>query len=78
MLILFGCGSVAMAVLSARVDPTIPGEVVKGGYTNIVLGWGLAVMLGNTDPPSLTFSFPHARLPPCPRPRHNQFPRTRS
>ncbi len=45
VLILFGCGSVAMAVLFASV-PTIPGEVVKGGYTNIVMGWGLAVMLG--------------------------------
>lgn len=43
--ILLGCGSVAMAVLFASV-PTIPGEVVKGGYTNIVIGWGLAVLLG--------------------------------
>lgn len=45
VLILFGCGSVAMAVLFATV-PEIPGEVVKGGYTNIVLGWGLAVTMG--------------------------------
>lgn len=45
VLILFGCGSVAMVVLFATA-PAIPGEVVKGGYTNIVLGWGLAVMLG--------------------------------
>ena len=45
VLILFGCGSVAMAVLFATVPP-IPGEVVKGGYTNVVLGWGLAVTMG--------------------------------
>ncbi len=46
VLILFGCGSVAMVVLFASTDPKIPGEVVKGGYTNIVLGWGLAVTMG--------------------------------
>ena len=45
VLILFGCGSVAMAVLFASVPP-IPGEVVNGGYTNVVLGWGLAVTMG--------------------------------
>ena len=27
-------------------NPPIPGEVVKGGYANIVLGWGLAVTFG--------------------------------
>ena len=46
VLILFGCGSVAMVVLFASTNPAIPGEVVKGGYTNIVLGWGLAVTMG--------------------------------
>jgi glycerol uptake facilitator protein len=45
VLILFGCGSVAMVVLFGD-NPPIPGEVVKGGYTNIVLGWGLAVTFG--------------------------------
>lgn len=45
VLILFGCGSVAMVVLFGS-NPSIPGEVVKGGYTNIVLGWGLAVTFG--------------------------------
>jgi glycerol uptake facilitator protein len=45
VLILFGCGVVAMVVLFGS-DPAIPGEVVKGGYTNIVLGWGLAVTFG--------------------------------
>jgi len=45
VLILFGCGSVAMVVLFGST-PSIPGEVVKGGYTNIVLGWGLAVTFG--------------------------------
>jgi glycerol uptake facilitator protein len=45
VLILFGVGSVAMVVLFGH-NPPIPGEVVKGGYTNIVLGWGLAVTFG--------------------------------
>jgi glycerol uptake facilitator protein len=45
VLILFGCGSVAMAMLFASV-PAIPGEVIKGGYTNVVLGWGLGVTMG--------------------------------
>jgi glycerol uptake facilitator protein len=45
VLILFGCGSVAMVALFATA-PDMPGEVVKGGYTNIVLGWGLAVTMG--------------------------------
>src|SRR5471032_1277895 len=45
VLILFGCGVVAMVVLFAS-SPAIPGEVVKGGYTNITLGWGLAVTMG--------------------------------
>ena len=45
VLILFGCGSVAMVVLFGS-HPSIPGEIVKGGYTNIVIGWGLAVTMG--------------------------------
>ncbi len=45
VLILFGCGSVAMVVLFPS-NPSAPGEVVHGGYTNIVLGWGLAVTFG--------------------------------
>src|ERR1700761_4121384 len=45
VLILFGTGVVAMVVLFGS-NPAIPGEVVKGGYTNIVLGWGLAVTMG--------------------------------
>jgi glycerol uptake facilitator protein len=45
VLILLGCGSVAMVVLFGS-NPPIPGEVVKGGYTNICLGWGLAVTFG--------------------------------
>ena len=27
-------------------NPPIPGEIVKGGYTNITIGWGLAVTFG--------------------------------
>ena len=45
VLILFGCGSVAMVVLFGD-NPVIPGEVVKGGYTNIVFGWAMAVTFG--------------------------------
>jgi glycerol uptake facilitator protein len=39
----FGCGSVAMVKLFGT---GVPGEIVNGGYTHIVLGWGLGVMLG--------------------------------
>ncbi|MBD2104007.1 MIP/aquaporin family protein [Leptolyngbya sp. FACHB-261] len=45
VLILFGLGVVAMVTLFPST-PVIPAEVIKGGYTNIVLGWGLAVMMG--------------------------------
>ena len=45
VLILFGCGSVAMVVLFGT-NPPIAGEVVKGGYTNITIAWGLAVTMG--------------------------------
>jgi glycerol uptake facilitator protein len=44
VLILFGNGVVAMVVLFG--DPALKGEVVKGGYTNITLAWGLAVTMG--------------------------------
>ena len=43
VLILLGTGVVAMVVLFGA---GVPGEVVNGGYTNITLGWGLAVMMG--------------------------------
>ncbi|MBI3680074.1 MAG: aquaporin family protein [Acidobacteria bacterium] len=43
VLILFGVGVVAMVVLFGA---GVPGEVVKGGYTNITIGWGLAVTMG--------------------------------
>jgi glycerol uptake facilitator protein len=42
MLIMLGNGVVAMVVLFGHDKP---GEVIKGGYTNITLGWGLAVAL---------------------------------
>lgn len=42
-LILFGNGVVAMVVLFGTGTP---GEVVKGGFTNITLGWGLGVTMG--------------------------------
>jgi glycerol uptake facilitator protein len=45
VLILFGDGSVAMKLLFGS-NPPIPGEVVMGGYTNVILGWGLAVTFG--------------------------------
>ncbi len=43
VLITLGDGVVAMVVLFGT---GAPGEVVKGGYTNITLGWGLAVLMG--------------------------------
>src|ERR1044071_829177 len=43
VLIAFGDGVVAMVVLFGTGTP---GEVVKGGYTNITLGWGLGVLMG--------------------------------
>lgn len=43
VLILFGNGVVAMVMLFGT---GVPGEVVKGGYTNITLAWGLAVTMG--------------------------------
>jgi glycerol uptake facilitator protein len=43
ILILFGNGVVAMVVLFGH---GAPGEIVNGGYTNITLGWGLAVTMG--------------------------------
>jgi glycerol uptake facilitator protein len=43
VLILFGSGVVAMVVL---FPSTNPGETIHGGYTNITLGWGLAVTMG--------------------------------
>lgn len=46
VLILFGCGVVAMVVLFASTAPVIPGQIVNGGYTNITLGWGFAVLMG--------------------------------
>src|ERR1700704_3347177 len=43
VLILFGNGVVAMVVLFGT---GVPGEIVHGGFTNITLGWGLAVTMG--------------------------------
>src|SRR5277367_5678579 len=43
VLMLFGIGVVAMVVL---FPSNHPGETIHGGYTNITLGWGLAVTMG--------------------------------
>ena len=43
VLILFGTGVVAMVVL---FPSSSGGGIVHGGYTNITLGWGLAVTMG--------------------------------
>jgi glycerol uptake facilitator protein len=43
VLILFGSGVVAMVVLFPSADA---GATAHGGYTNITLGWGLAVTMG--------------------------------
>ncbi|WP_221037742.1 MIP/aquaporin family protein [Borrelia sp. HM] len=45
ILLALGTGSVAMTVLFPS-NPPIDGEIIKGGYTNIVLGWGLGVTFG--------------------------------
>src|SRR5438128_6946311 len=46
VLIALGDGVVAMVSLFPATEPAVAGEVVKGGYTNITLGWGLAVFMG--------------------------------
>lgn len=43
VLILIGCGVVAMVVLFGAGTP---GEIVNGGFTNITLAWGLGVTMG--------------------------------
>lgn len=43
VLILLGDGVVAMVVLFPTNNP---GETIHGGFTNITLGWGLAVTMG--------------------------------
>lgn len=43
VLILFGTGVVAMVILFPSRNP---GETIHGGFTNITLGWGLAVTMG--------------------------------
>ncbi|MGC2449693.1 MAG: MIP/aquaporin family protein [Candidatus Sulfotelmatobacter sp.] len=43
VLILFGTGVVAMVALFPTRNP---GETIHGGFTNITLGWGLAVTMG--------------------------------
>jgi len=43
VLIALGDGVVAMVVLFGKGTD---GEIVHGGYTNITLGWGLAVLMG--------------------------------
>lgn len=42
ILILLGCGVVAMV----NIFQTTPGVPVMGGYTNVTLGWGFAVLMG--------------------------------
>jgi glycerol uptake facilitator protein len=46
VLITLGDGVVAMVVLFGNPEIREGLEVVKGGYTNITIGWGLAVMMG--------------------------------
>lgn len=43
VLILFGCGVVAMVTLFGSGTS---GEVVKGGYSNVTIAWGLGVTMG--------------------------------
>lgn len=47
ILILFGCGGCAMVSLfPSNGHSAFAGEIIKGGYTNIVFGWGLGVTFG--------------------------------
>ena len=46
ILIALGCGSVAMVTLFPSSNYSLPGEIIKGGYTNVVFGWGLGVAFG--------------------------------
>lgn len=44
VLISFGCGSVAMVTLfPSNGHFALAGEVIKGGYINVVLGWGFGL-----------------------------------
>jgi glycerol uptake facilitator protein len=43
VLMMFGTGAVAMVTLFGS---GAPGEVVKGGYTNVTIAWGLGVTMG--------------------------------
>ncbi|AAX16755.1 MIP/aquaporin family protein [Borrelia hermsii] len=45
ILLALGTGSIAMTTLFPS-NPAVAGEIIKGGYTNIVLGWGLGVTFG--------------------------------
>ncbi|UPA11927.1 MIP/aquaporin family protein [Borrelia venezuelensis] len=45
ILLALGTGSVAMTTLFPS-NPSVTGEIIKEGYTNIVLGWGLGVTFG--------------------------------
>ena len=44
VLIIFGCGVVATVVIFS--NPGAPALSAFGGYTNITLGWGFAVLMG--------------------------------
>jgi glycerol uptake facilitator protein len=43
LILLFGSGVCAMVVLFGK---GVPGEVVFGGYTNIIFGWAIGVVMG--------------------------------
>jgi glycerol uptake facilitator protein len=43
LILLFGSGVCAMVVLFGK---GVPGEVVFGGYTNIIYGWAIGVVMG--------------------------------
>jgi glycerol uptake facilitator protein len=43
LILLFGSGVCAMVALFGR---GVPGEVVNGGYTNIIFGWAIGVVMG--------------------------------
>ena len=57
ILMLFGIGVVAMVVLFPSKNP---GETIHGGFTNITLGWGLAVTNSSSSS-----RMKRARMPSC-------------
>ncbi|MGV3278427.1 MIP/aquaporin family protein [Rickettsiales bacterium LUAb2] len=46
MLIVFGVGANVMTTIFPSAAQSVPFEIIKGGYTNVVFGWALGVGFG--------------------------------